>query len=68
MAAQTVPVGSYTNTTVWKIDSTWGNASSPQYATAAPTLHYNASFYSNVKSYKLSDEKVVGDVTKTWAI
>ncbi|MGO8807632.1 MAG: molybdate ABC transporter substrate-binding protein [Candidatus Bathyarchaeia archaeon] len=61
VAATSVPVGSYTNTTVWKIDSTWGNSSSPLYQGTA-YQNYNASFYANVKSYETSDSNIVGDV------
>ncbi len=62
VAAPTVPVGSYTNTTIWKIDSTWGNSSSPLYVSSGAYVNYNASFYGNVKSYETTDENVVGDV------
>ncbi len=61
VAAPTVPVGSYTNTTIWKIQSTWGNSSSPLYQGTA-YQNYNASFYGNVKSYETTDENVVGDI------
>jgi molybdate transport system substrate-binding protein len=62
VAAPTVPVGSYTNTTIWKIQSTWGNSSSPQYVSSGAYANYNASFYGNVKSYETTDENVVGDI------
>ncbi len=52
VAASTVPAGSYTNTTIWKIDSTWGNSSSPQYVSGGAYVNYNASFFGNVKSYE----------------
>jgi len=63
VAATSVPVGSYTNTTLWKIDSTWGNASSPQYVSSGAYVNYNASFAKNVVSYETSDENIVGDVS-----
>ena len=62
VAASTVPVGSYTNTTVWAIQSTWGNSSSPLYVSSGAYVNYNASFYSNVKTYETSDSNVVGDI------
>ena len=62
VAAPTVPVGSYTNTTLWKIDSTWGNSSSPQYVSSGAYVNFNSTFASNVKSYETSDENVVGDI------
>ena len=61
VAAPTVPVGSYTNTTIWKIESTWGNSSDTAVYNSA-YANYNYSFYGNVKSYETSDENVVGDV------
>jgi molybdate transport system substrate-binding protein len=63
VAAQSVPVGSYTNTTLWKIDSTWGNASSPQYVSSGAYVNYNATFTKNVVSYETTDENIVGDVS-----
>lgn len=63
VAAQSVPVGSFTNTTLWKIDSTWGNTSSPQYVSGGAYVNYNTTFASHVFSYETTDENIVGDVS-----
>ena len=63
VAATSVPVGSYTNTTIEKIDSTWGNASSPQYVTSGAYVNYYSAFTKNVVSYETTDENIVGDVS-----
>ncbi|MGD0645363.1 MAG: molybdate ABC transporter substrate-binding protein [Candidatus Bathyarchaeia archaeon] len=62
VAASSVPVGSYTNTTLWKIDSTWGNASDTAVYNPA-FVNYNATFAKNVVSYETTDENIVGDVS-----
>lgn len=62
IAAPSVPAGNYANKTIWKIDSTWGNSSSPKYVTSGAYVNYNASFYNNVKSYESNVENVVGAV------
>jgi molybdate transport system substrate-binding protein len=56
-----VPVGSYANKTLTKIDATWGNASSPLYL-GAEWQNYRANFLANVVSYETSVEEVVGKV------
>jgi molybdate transport system substrate-binding protein len=58
-----IPSGSYTNTTLWKIDSTWGNASSPQYVTSGAYVNYNYTVHQNVISYEPTVENVVGKVS-----
>jgi molybdate transport system substrate-binding protein len=63
VAASPVPAGSYANTTVWKIDSTWGNASSLKYVTSGAYVNYNATFYQRIVSYQTSVEQVVGAVS-----
>jgi molybdate transport system substrate-binding protein len=63
LAAPSVPAGSYTNNTIWKIDSTWGNPNSPQYITTGAYKNFNASIYQNVVSYENSVEQVVGKVS-----
>jgi molybdate transport system substrate-binding protein len=63
LAAPSVPAGSYANTTIWKIDSTWGNPDSPQYITSGIYENFNASIYQNVVSYENSVEQVVGKVS-----
>lgn len=56
-----VPVGSYTNKTLNKIDATWGNASSPLYR-GSEWVNYRSRFLDNVVSYEVSVEAVVGKV------
>ncbi|MDR2700323.1 MAG: molybdate ABC transporter substrate-binding protein [Nitrososphaerota archaeon] len=63
LAAPSVPAGSYANTTIWKIDSTWGNPSNPQYDNTGVYKNFNASIYQNVVSYENSVEQVVGKVS-----
>jgi molybdate transport system substrate-binding protein len=63
LAAPSVPAGSYANSTIWKIDSTWGNPNSPQYDTSGIYKNFNASIYQNVVSYENSVEQVVGKVS-----
>ena len=57
-----VPAGSYTNTTLTKIDATWGNASSLQYQ-GAKWQNYRSKFLANVVSYETAVEGVVGKVS-----
>jgi molybdate transport system substrate-binding protein len=61
VADDSVPVGSYTNKTVTKIDATWGNSSSPLYK-GAEWDNFKQKFYDNVVSYEASVEDVVGKV------
>jgi len=63
VADPTIPVGSYTNTTLAKIDATWGSVSSPQYVQSSAYVNYNATFAKNIVSYEESDEEVVGKVS-----
>ncbi|MCL1977107.1 MAG: molybdate ABC transporter substrate-binding protein [Candidatus Bathyarchaeota archaeon] len=63
LAAPSVPAGSYANSTIWKIDSTWGNPNSPQYDTSGAYKNFNSSIYQNVVSYENSVEQVVGKVS-----
>ncbi|MCL2135175.1 MAG: molybdate ABC transporter substrate-binding protein [Candidatus Bathyarchaeota archaeon] len=63
LAAPSVPAGSYANSTIWKIDSTWGNPNSPQYINSGAYKNFNASVYQNVVSYENSVEQVVGKVS-----
>jgi molybdate transport system substrate-binding protein len=63
LAAPSVPAGSYANSTIWKIDSTLGNPSSPQYDVTGVYKNFNASIYQNVVSYENSVEQVVGKVS-----
>jgi molybdate transport system substrate-binding protein len=63
LAAPSVPAGSYANSTIWKIDSTWGNPNSPQYVSSGIYKNFNASIYQNIVSYENSVEQVVGKVS-----
>jgi molybdate transport system substrate-binding protein len=63
LAAPSVPAGSYANSTIWKIESIWGNPNSSQYITSGVYKNFNASIYQNVVSYENSVEQVVGKVS-----
>jgi len=63
LASPSVPAGSYANSTIWKIDSTWGNPNSPQYVNSGIYKNFNASIYQNIVSYENSIEQVVGKVS-----
>jgi molybdate transport system substrate-binding protein len=62
VADPSVPAGSYTNSTLTKIDATWGNASSPLYK-GSQWQNYRSKFLSNVVSYETAVEGVVGKVS-----
>ncbi len=62
VADPSVPAGSYTNTTLTKIDSTWGNASSSLYQ-GSQWQNYRTRFLANVVSYETAVENVVGKVS-----
>jgi molybdate transport system substrate-binding protein len=55
------PAGKYTNTTLNKIDSIWGNPASPKYK-GAQWENYKTRFIQNIISYETSVEQVVGKV------
>ena len=55
------PVGKYTNSTLNKIDSTWGNPSSPKYK-GTEWENYKTRFIQNIISYETTVEQVVGKV------
>jgi molybdate transport system substrate-binding protein len=63
LADPSIPLGSYTNTTIWKIDSTWGNPNSAQYINNDSYINFNATLHQNVVSYEPSVENVVGKVS-----
>jgi len=63
IADPSVPVGSYTNQTLTKITSTWGNSSSPQYDNSGAYTNYYTNFQSNVVNKLETDEQVVGAVS-----
>jgi molybdate transport system substrate-binding protein len=62
IAGPSVPAGNYANQTIWKIDSTWGNSSHPNYVASGAYVNYNASVYNNIRSYETNVENVVGAV------
>jgi molybdate transport system substrate-binding protein len=57
-----IPAGSYTNTTLAKIDTTWGNENSPLYL-GPQWQNYRSKFLANVVSYETAVENVVGKVS-----
>ena len=64
LADPSIPSGSYTNTTFWKIDPTWGNASNPAYVTNGAYRKLQLTrVHQNVVSYELTVENVVGKVS-----
>jgi len=63
LADPSIPSGSYTNTTSWKIDSTWGNPSSSQYISNGSYVNFNATLHQNIVSYEPTVESVVGKVS-----
>jgi len=62
IAEPSVPAGNYANQTIWKIDSTWGNSSHPNYIATGAYLNYNTSIYNNLRSYESNVENVVGQI------
>jgi len=63
IADPSVPVGSYTNQTLTKITTTWGNSSSPQYDSSGAYVNYYTNFQDNVVNKLGTDEQVVGAVS-----
>ena len=63
MADPSVPVGSYTNQTLTKITSTWGNSSCQQYDSSGAYVNYYMNFQANVVNKLGTDEQVVGAVS-----
>ena len=63
VADPSVPIGEYTNDTVYNIAATWGNVNSPLYVTSGTYVNYPAKFAANVVSYEDDDENIVGDVS-----
>ena len=62
VADPSVPAGSYTNTTLTKIDATWGNPSSHLYQ-GSQWHNYRTKFLANVVSYETAVEDVVGKIS-----
>jgi molybdate transport system substrate-binding protein len=63
LADPAIPSGSYTNTTCYKIDNTWGNPSSSSYISNGSYVNFNATMHQNVVSYETTVENVVGKVS-----
>jgi molybdate transport system substrate-binding protein len=63
LADPSIPSGSYTNTTCYKIDQTWGKASNAAYISNGSYVNFNATIHQNVVSYQLTVEQVVGAVS-----
>jgi len=63
LADPSIPSGSYTNTTCWKIDSTWGKVGNAAYISNGSYVNYNATVHQNVVNYPLTVEQVVGAVS-----
>jgi molybdate transport system substrate-binding protein len=63
LADPSIPSGSYTNTTFWKIDQTWGKVGNAAYVSNGSYVNYNATVHQNVVSYQLTVEQVVGAVS-----
>ena len=63
LADPTIPSGSYTNTTCWKIDQTWGKVGNAAYISNGSYVNFNATVHQNVVNYPLTVEQVVGAVS-----
>ncbi len=63
LADPSIPSGSYTNSTCWRIDQTWGKVGNIAYTNNDSYVNYNATVHQNVVSYGLTVESVVGDVS-----
>jgi len=62
-ADPSIPSGSYTNSTCWKIDQTWGQVGNAAYVSNGSYVNYNATVHANVVNYQLTVEQVVGAVS-----
>ena len=63
LADPSIPSGSYTNTTCWKIDQTWGKVGNAAYVANGSYVNYNATLHQNVVNYPLTVEQVIGAVS-----
>jgi molybdate transport system substrate-binding protein len=63
LADPSIPSGSYTNTTCWKIDQTWGKAGNAAYVSNGSYVNYNYTVHQNIVNYPLTVEQVVGSVS-----
>ncbi len=62
-ADPSIPSGSYTNSTCWKIDQTWGKVGNAAYVSNGSYVNYNITVHANVVNYQLTVEQVVGAVS-----
>jgi molybdate transport system substrate-binding protein len=63
LADPSIPSGSYTNSTIWKIDRTWGKANDLAYVNSGAYVNFNYTVHKNVVSYEATAENVVGKVS-----
>jgi molybdate transport system substrate-binding protein len=63
LADPSIPSGSFTNTTFWKIDQTWGKVGNAAYVSNGSYVNYNTTVQQNVVNYQLTVEQVVGTVS-----
>ncbi len=63
LADPSVPLGSYTNATLWKIDQTWGKQDNIAYDRSGAYINFNYTVHKNVVSYEASAENVVGKIS-----
>jgi molybdate transport system substrate-binding protein len=63
LADPSIPSGSYTNSTIWKIDQTWGKATNLAYIISGAYVNFNYTVHKNVVSYETTAENVVGKVS-----
>jgi molybdate transport system substrate-binding protein len=63
LADPSIPSGSYTNSTIWKIDQTWGKMSNSAYVNSGVYVNFNHTVHKNVVSYETTAENVVGKVS-----
>ncbi len=63
LADPSIPSGSYTNSTIWKIDQIWGKASNSAYVNSGAYVNFNNTINKNVVSYETTAENVVGKVS-----
>ena len=63
LADPAIPSGSYTNTTCWKIDQTWGKVGNAAYIGNGSYVDFNATLHQKVVNYQLTAEQVVGAIS-----
>ena len=63
LANPSIPSGFYSNSTIWKIDQTWGKANNSAYVNSGAYVNFNYTVHKNVISYETTVENVVGKVS-----